>query len=135
MKVTGQQIIDAIISSNAIETDGEVIIWQEDAVKRIEQTLNLQHETSTNNLVILLQEAKREIKRLRQQNEVMQAKIEVMDLFACLLHTQPASKHQVMSSDVAWKLTEEIDRLKSEHLPNQEQDFASAMSDAMRTAP
>ena len=60
----------------------------------------------------LLNEAQHEILRLRRENEILQAKAEVMDLFACVLHTSPASRNQGMSPDVAWKLQKAIDEME-----------------------
>jgi sulfate adenylyltransferase subunit 1 (EFTu-like GTPase family) len=67
-----------------------------------------------NPTIELLNDAKHEILSLRRQNEILRAKVEVMDLFACVLHTQPAQREQGMAIDVAWQLDKEIDRLKSE---------------------
>ncbi len=60
----------------------------------------------------LLISAKSEIEQLRRQNEILNAKVEVMDLFACVLHTQPARHSIGQCEDVAWKLQQEIDKLK-----------------------
>lgn len=59
----------------------------------------------------LLQSAMHEIAGLRRQNEILQAKVEVMDLFACVLHTTAASRTQGMSVDVAWQLQKAIDEI------------------------
>ncbi len=52
----------------------------------------------------LLKEAAYEIRDLRRRNEILSAKVEVMDLFAMVLNTEPARRGQGMSSDVAWQL-------------------------------
>lgn len=59
----------------------------------------------------ILNEARHEITSLRRRNEILSAKVEVMDLFACVLHTQPASREQGMSIDIAWQLEQEAARL------------------------
>ena len=52
----------------------------------------------------LLTEAKNEILVLRRVNELLSAKVEVMDLFACVLHTTAAHRGSGGGDDVAWKL-------------------------------
>lgn len=59
-------------------------------------------------------EAKHEILRLRRENEILSAKVEMIDLFGCLLHTQPARREQGMSVDVAWQLQQEVDKIEAE---------------------
>jgi hypothetical protein len=63
----------------------------------------------------LLLEAASEIDSLRRQNETLRAKVEVMDLFACVLHTQPATYNPPMGVDVAWSLRQEFNRITAEH--------------------
>lgn len=61
----------------------------------------------------LLQSAANEIRALRRENEILNAKVEVMELFACTLHTSPARKNLgAMHPDVLYQLTEKIDELK-----------------------
>lgn len=61
----------------------------------------------------ILTEASAEIRRLRRQNEILNAKVEVMDLFACVLHTNPAQHTGgVMGVDIAWQMDKEAARLK-----------------------
>jgi hypothetical protein len=54
-----------------------------------------------------------EIERLRQRNMILEAKVEVMDAFMCVLHTKPAECHnQGFGIDVSWevkKLADEIE--------------------------
>lgn len=64
-----------------------------------------------NPTIQILTEATHEIRSLRHQNEILRAKVEVMDLFACVLHTQPAQHVQGMSPDIAWQLEQEAARL------------------------
>lgn len=52
----------------------------------------------------LLRNAAHEIRDLRRRNEVLSAKVEMIDLFACVLHTQAALRPQGMSPDIAWAL-------------------------------
>ena len=59
----------------------------------------------------LLANARQEILTLRRENEILRAKVEVMDLFACVLHTTPASRNQGAAPDVAWALQKKIDEL------------------------
>lgn len=69
---------------------------------------------NTNPTISILNEAKHEINSLRRRNEILSAKVEVMELFACVLHTQPATREQPMCVDIAWQLEQEASRLKSE---------------------
>ena len=62
----------------------------------------------------LLLQASAEIKLLRRQNEILSAKVEMIDLFACLLFTQPARRSESMGEDIAWKLDKAIDQLQEE---------------------
>ena len=50
----------------------------------------------------LLSDAANEIRNLRRINEVLTAKVEVMELFTCVLHTKAATRMQGESVDVAW---------------------------------
>ncbi|MDB5522804.1 MAG: hypothetical protein JWM58_567 [Rhizobium sp.] len=52
----------------------------------------------------LLEKASAEIRMLRRQNELLAARVEVMDLFACVLHTRPAGVSMGASEDIAWAL-------------------------------
>jgi len=56
----------------------------------------------------LLGDAEREIRDLRRRNEILAAKVEVMDSFMCVLHTSPAQHSQPASIDVAWQLQRKI---------------------------
>lgn len=56
----------------------------------------------------LLLEAKEEIISLRRRNEILGAKVDMIDLFACVLHTRPAGQAMGMSEDVAWKIERAI---------------------------
>ena len=61
-------------------------------------------------------EAKAEIEALRRQNEILRAKVEVMDLFACALHSPPATYNPAMGANVTWELEREIARIESEEI-------------------
>lgn len=62
----------------------------------------------------LLIEAKSEIERLRRRNEILSAKVEVMDLFACVLHTAPATYNPPQCVDIAWSLQKGVEQLERE---------------------
>ena len=76
-----------------------------------------QQPTNMNPTIQILNEAKHEITSLRRQNEILRAKVEVMDLFACVLHTQPAMREQGMTVDIAWQLEKEAARLEEADKP------------------
>lgn len=63
-------------------------------------------------IVDTLQEAEHEIIGLRRRNEILGAKVEVMDLFACVLFTQAASHVQGQAVDIAWKLRQLSDKIQ-----------------------
>jgi hypothetical protein len=69
----------------------------------------------------LLTSAMHEILQLRRQNEILAAKVEVMDLFACVLNSEPARRSQGMAVDVAWVLQKQIDELTKEEARNAHQ--------------
>lgn len=64
------------------------------------------------NIKGLLMQARDEIRSLRGQNEILRAKVETMELFACVLNTRPAITPQGYSEDIAWKLQLEIDSIE-----------------------
>ena len=59
----------------------------------------------------LLNDARHEILNLRRENEILRAKVEMIDLFASVLHTQPALRREGRAPDVAWALQKKIDEL------------------------
>lgn len=62
----------------------------------------------------LLLEAKHEIETLRRANQILQAKVDVVEVFsAALLGPRPA---QGFSPDVAWSLQKAADALPTETL-------------------
>ena len=62
--------------------------------------------------IALLKEAQAEILRLRRRNEILEAKVQVMDAFMCVLHTAPYFPVQGFSLDVASQLGEKIAELE-----------------------
>ncbi|MCG8694664.1 MAG: hypothetical protein MI806_25945 [Minwuiales bacterium] len=65
-------------------------------------------------LTELLGEAIDEIRRLRRQNELLSAKVEVMDVFACVLHTEPARRSGGMAPDIVYGLEQKIEELRQQ---------------------
>lgn len=59
----------------------------------------------------LLLHAQHEILDLRRRNEVLQAKVDTMDLFALVLRTQPAYQSVGMGEDVAWLIDKEVQEI------------------------
>ena len=59
----------------------------------------------------LLEEAREEIVHLRRRNEILSAKVEMIDLFACILYTRPWIPAEGQGEDVAWKLEQKIREL------------------------
>ena len=59
----------------------------------------------------LLTEAKNEILGLRRQNEILRAKVEVVEVFSAALLGAPRS--QGASVDVAWSLQQKINELET----------------------
>jgi len=60
----------------------------------------------------LLLAAKSEIERLRRQNEILNAKVSTMELFATVLHTNPSYPPMGASVDIAWELQRAHDQLE-----------------------
>lgn len=58
----------------------------------------------------LLFEAKHEITSLRRVNEILQAKVEVMNLFAAVFHTQPPCRGDVMSVDLMYEIDKALEQ-------------------------
>ena len=59
----------------------------------------------------LLTEARDEIISLRRRNEILSAKVEMIDLFACILNTQPWIPREVVGEDIAYNLKRKIAEL------------------------
>jgi len=62
----------------------------------------------------LLRDAAAEIRALRRHNEILEAKVGVMELFACVLHTTPAQRHEGAAVDIAWELDERATKVEAE---------------------
>ena len=61
----------------------------------------------------LLEQTAEEITTLRRQNEVLAAKVEMIDLFAAVLFAQPPARIFGEGEDVAAKLRAEVERLRN----------------------
>jgi hypothetical protein len=68
-------------------------------------------------LIQTLKEAQYEIKQLRRQNEILSAKVEVMDNFMLILHTTPANRLTGASPDVVYAMENEINKLEAAAKP------------------
>lgn len=53
-----------------------------------------------------------QIRRLRQHNEVLQAKVDTMELLAGFLHAQVPSLRGGMEEDAAWLLQRELEKIE-----------------------
>lgn len=67
----------------------------------------------TGEIYLLLKDAKRELLELRRRNEILAAKVEMIDLFACVLHTQAAQRTEGFTLDLVAK----IDRVLMDEKP------------------
>lgn len=56
-----------------------------------------------------LRECEHEILGLRRQNELLRAKVEVMDLFAQVLNTKPAERCQSAAPDVIFQIVKRLE--------------------------
>ena len=61
----------------------------------------------------LLLSAKNEIVSLRRRNEILSAKVEMIDLFACILHTKPATPNCGAGIDIVPELAKKLEELES----------------------
>jgi len=68
-------------------------------------------------LIETLKEAQHEINSLRRSNEILSAKVEVMESFMCVLHTSPAQHRQTLSPDVVFELQKHVAKLEDEAKP------------------
>ena len=66
----------------------------------------------------LLNNAKHEIVTLRRENEILRAKVEMIELFSLILHTKPAYPSQGMGEDVVWKITKQLEEIAKEETRN-----------------
>jgi hypothetical protein len=82
-------------------------------LNRIVKNINQQIKTTImENEFLLLEEAVSEIRSLRKQNELMNARLEVFDSMMAILHTTPAYKSQGMSPDLAYRIEKFIESRK-----------------------
>jgi hypothetical protein len=90
-----------------------------ETIARATPTTNGKHGSQINmtDMEALLRQAAAEIQGLRRTNEILLAKVEVMELFACVLHTEPARRGGGMSPDVAWQLIKEADKIAQTLVP------------------
>lgn len=70
-----------------------------------------------NALAELLTNAAHEIRDLRRRNEVLAAKVEMIDLFALVFRTRPDYPTVGMSPDVAWALDKKAAEIHEETKP------------------
>jgi len=70
-----------------------------------------------NELIQTLKDAQDEIRQLRHRNEILAAKVEVMDNFMCVLHTEPASRPQGAGIDVVYEMQKHIAKLEDDQKP------------------
>ena len=52
----------------------------------------------------VLRDAANTISQLRRQNEILSAKVEMIDLFACVLHTKPAMRSEGFEVDIVHRI-------------------------------
>jgi hypothetical protein len=64
----------------------------------------------------ILLAAKAEIEMLRRRNEVLEAKVSTMELFATVLHTMPYHPSRPEGVDVAWELSKAVEQIESGHV-------------------
>jgi hypothetical protein len=55
-----------------------------------------------------------EIRALRRRNEILQAKVDMIDLFAAVLFAKPPEQTVGYGEDVAWRMSKLADHLRSE---------------------
>lgn len=65
----------------------------------------------------ILQEARHEIMALRRRNELLAAKVEMVELFASVHRTTPFSQPQQMAPDIVYQMERAIDELAEAELP------------------
>lgn len=69
------------------------------------------------NMKDLLLEARQEIIGLRRSNELLRAKIEMVELFASVHRTTPFQQPQQMAPDVVYQMDRAIDELTEAERP------------------
>lgn len=68
----------------------------------------------------LLKSASVEIKNLRRQNELMEARLDMFDNMMAVLHTPIAQKNRGMSPDLVWEIDKFIDSETTRKIPPEE---------------
>lgn len=61
-----------------------------------------------NDIKDLLLRATEEIESLRRRNEILGAKVEVMEFFGVVLNTSPAYRSVGMGEDIVWKIQQRL---------------------------
>ncbi len=64
----------------------------------------------------LLIAASSEIQQLRRDNEILGAKVEVMELFGLVLRTQPNYGSRGASEDIVWRMQRQIEEIDGEQV-------------------
>lgn len=59
----------------------------------------------------LLKKAQEEITNLRRENEILRGKVDIMELFACVLRTKPYTQPQRFDEDIVWSLQMIINKM------------------------
>lgn len=67
-----------------------------------------------------MQLAAEEIRQLRRENEILGAKVEVMELFGLTLRTQPNYGGRGMSEDVVWKIERTLEAFEKDRATQSE---------------
>jgi len=60
----------------------------------------------------LLQDLVNEIDALRRTNQILQAKVDTMELFASIHRTMPAGRAEGFAPDIAWEARKKIAELE-----------------------
>lgn len=64
----------------------------------------------------LLIGAREEIRRLRQDNEILGAKVETMELLGAMFMSRPLERGGAYAPDIAWELDEQIREIEAAEL-------------------
>lgn len=70
----------------------------------------MENDMSHNDRYLMLRAAD-EIKQLRRANEILGAKVEVMELFGMALRASPGNGLNGMSEDIAWRLQQRAEEI------------------------
>lgn len=72
----------------------------------------MENDMSHNDKYLMLHAAN-EIKMLRRSNEILGAKVEVMELFGMALRASPGNGLNCMSEDIVWRLEQRAEEIAS----------------------